>query len=63
MMTRRSSSNLCKLTNPKNSEEKGHTKTKNYALNIGKSLEKKLTGCASEHLKYEMKPGKIWSYL
>ena len=66
MMTRRSSSNLCKLTNSKDSEgaistpypEKGHTKTKNYALNIGKSLEKKLTGCASEHLKYEMKPGK-----
>ena len=35
-----------------------HTQVKNYTLNVGKSLEKKLSGCASDHLTYEMKPGK-----
>ena len=69
MSTRSSSYNLCKLANIQACETKNNSsapvfsdnqqaKFKNYTLNVGKSLEKKLSGCASDHLTYDMKPGK-----
>ena len=68
MLTRSSSSNLCKTANIQSQDSESisnsthidnvHTQVKNYTLNVGRSLKKKLSGCASDHLAYEMKPGK-----
>ena len=64
MVTRRSSSNLLAGMDTQLSNQKGNAlfkpsvKVKNYKLNVEASLEKKLAGCVSDHLSYEMKPGK-----
>ena len=68
MSTRSSSSNLCKLANVQVCETQNNISNpvfadnqqskikKNYTLDVGKSLEKKLSGCASDHLTFDMKP-------
>ena len=64
MATRSSSSNLLSLMELDKTfqqsivKSRPSTHVKNYRLNVEASLEKKLDGCVSDHLSYEMKPGK-----